>query len=159
LHSYLAALRIGFRHGHGVSTIIVVTRCFATTALCIGMTAARAGPSERALIANACWEYKHFSERDMRSVSICFQPGGLAAGESFHGTDAWGWNSRYKIADHQIFLHGEVWGHILGVDWHRMIIGGQDDEPRTYRFVCRTTAESIQCERLRRHIDRRWIER
>jgi hypothetical protein len=141
----------------------VAGTCIAATALCIGTTAAPAGKSERVLITNACWEYKHFRQMDVRgaivtrlaqSQLICFQPGGLATGASFDVRDGWDWAYRYKIANHAIYLAGEVWGHVLDVDRHRMLVGGLADDPRIYRYVCRTTAESIQCDRLHRRIDR-----
>jgi len=140
-------------------------RCIAvaTTTLCIGITAALARESNLALIANACWEHKRFRERDIHggietklvgSQLICFQPGGRAAGLTFHGHDAWDWSARYKIANQAIFLDGEVFAYVLSVDQHRMIVA-DGDEQRTYRYVCRTRAENIQCERLReRHIRR-----
>jgi hypothetical protein len=132
-------------------------------ALCVGTSAAPACASDLALIVNACWEYKHFRERDIKgaietklagSQLICFQPGGRAAGLTFHRDDAWDWSYGYKIANHVIFLRDEVFGRVLSVDLHRMIIA-DGDEQRTYRYVCRTMAENIQCERLReRHFRR-----
>jgi hypothetical protein len=85
--------------------------CFAV-ALCIGTSAAPAYASDLALIANTCWEYKRFIERDIRgaietrldaSHLICFQRRGLATGVSFHGHDGWGWSVRYKIVNRIIF--------------------------------------------------------
>jgi hypothetical protein len=124
--------------------------CF-TVALCIGTSAAPAYASDLALIADACWEYKRFSETKLEaSHLICFQRGGWATGISFHGYDSWDWNVRYKIVNRFIFLDGERWSSILSVDQHRMIIAN-GDEQRTYRYVCRTKAENIECERLREH--------
>jgi hypothetical protein len=146
----LRARRLEVRRGIARGT------CAAAIALCIGITDSVAGASDLALIANACWEYKRFSERDVRgavetklvaSQLICFQPRGWATGLSFHGHDAWDWSYRFKIANHMIFLGGEEFGRVLNVGPHRMTVA-HEGEPRTYRYVCRTKAESIQCERL-----------
>jgi hypothetical protein len=128
-------------------------------ALCIGTSRAPAYASDLALIANACWEYNRFINRDIRgaivtrldfSHLICFQRRGWATGVTFHAGDGWDWSHRYKIANRIIFLDGERWCSVLGVDQHRMNIA-DGDEQRTYRYVCRTKAEDIQCERLRYH--------
>ena|SRR5215471_8232681 len=127
--------------------------CFAV-ALCIGTSAAPAYASDLALIANVCWEYKHFIETKLdASHLICFQRGAWATGVSFHGHDGWDWSVRYKIVNRIIFLDGETWRSVLSVDQHRMILA-DGDEQRTYRYVCRTKAESIQCERLHYRLSR-----
>jgi hypothetical protein len=125
------------------------------------MTVAPAGQSERALITNACWRHHRFREKDIRgaivtrmffSQFICFQPGGRATGvtvapmygptsDALEGFD---WDSQYKIANHTIFLDGEVFGHILDVNLRRMIIGGLEGDPRTYRLVRRGAGVHIQ---------------
>jgi hypothetical protein len=122
-------------------------------ALCIGTSAAPAGASDLALIANACWEYKRLDASHFSHL-ICFQRGAWATGFTFHGHDGWGWSHRYKIVNRIIFLDGERWSSVLSVDQHRMIID-DGEEQRTYRYVCRTKAENVQCERLREHHFRR----
>jgi hypothetical protein len=146
-----------------IRTALARGACLAAMALCVGTSAVPARASEVALIANACWEYKRFIERDIRgaietkldgSHLICFQPRGWATGETFHGHDAWDWSVRYKIANHVIFLDDEVFGRVISVDLDRMIVA-DGDERRSYRYVCRAAAKNIQCERLReRHFRR-----
>jgi hypothetical protein len=46
-----------------------------------------------------------------------------------------------------IFINGKKLARVFGVDPHCVIVDF-GDEQRTYRYVCRTKAESFQCERL-----------
>jgi hypothetical protein len=137
--------------------------CFTVMALCIGTSAPAAHASDRALVVNACWEYKLFRDPDIDgaietklafSHLICFHPRGRVTGVTFHAHDACDWIHRYKMTNHATFFDDEVFGHVLSVDPHRMVVA-VGDEQRTYRYVCRTTAENIQCDRLRERRFRR----
>jgi hypothetical protein len=114
---------------------------------------------DRVKIIGACWERdllvpvsaQGTAARTPRgSHLICFKRNGWSAGVSFDlaELEGWDWTFRYRFAGRDIVVHDRSIGRLQAVEPKRMILV-RDGETIEYRYVCRTKAEDVQCERLR----------
>ncbi|GLH82373.1 hypothetical protein SSBR45G_72820 [Bradyrhizobium sp. SSBR45G] len=122
-----------------------------TAAAALGMTVpVRA--SDLSVIVDACWEYRGFKTNDRKEPprstlnhihQICFRRDGSADGFTYHDRDAWDWSVDYELMEEKIIINGLTWT-VISVDQRQFTVedGG---EPRTYRYVCRTTDETSAC--------------
>jgi hypothetical protein len=113
---------------------------------------------ERVKIIGACWERDQLAPASAAGAAartlkgshlICFKRNARSAGVSFDMAEleGWDWEFPYKFAGRDIVVHGKSLGRLQAVEPKRMILV-KDGETIEYRYVCRTKAEDIQCERL-----------
>jgi hypothetical protein len=104
-----------------------------------------------------CWEYDRFGvtpysgEKEVRIGShlMCFNGKGGMTGVTFDAGDGWDWSQAYAIEGNQV-VTGEDGFRIIEIGDKQMMIE-ESGKSRTYRLVCRTTREDVQCERCCNH--------
>jgi hypothetical protein len=94
-----------------------------------------------------CWEYKNPDPKYMNSHLVCFSLKGRVAGVTFDAGDGWDWQNNYSLKKDEISFDGKFWGRIQQIDGQKMEIES-NWKILTYKFICRTKKQNIQCERL-----------
>jgi hypothetical protein len=139
------------------SAVLVILTCISVPSL--GMAAQQGiARHDRVKIIGACWERDLIAPASApggaaRSLKgshlICFKRKGRSAGVSFDMAEleGWDWEFPYRFVGRDIVVHDRSLGRLQAVEPKRMILV-KDGEAIEYRYVCRTKAEDIQCERL-----------